>query len=195
MENSLRVLQTDRVDLYQHHGFTRPEEVEQVFGPGGAMETFLKAREEGKVRYLGFSAHDEQAALLALGRFDFDSILFPLNAVLMEHGFGPEVLAAAERRGTARLALKAMAWTKVKEGDPRPYPKCWYQPQDKPELADRLLRYTLDLPVTAALPPGDARLFRLAVEIASRYTPLTAGERAELQPQAAAQAPIFEHHG
>ena len=195
LENSLRVLQTDHFDLYQHHGFTKPEEVEQVFAPGGAMETFLKAREEGKVRFLGFSAHDEGAAIMALERFPFDSVLFPLNAVLMEHGFGQKVLKAAQAHGAARLGLKAIAWTKVHEGDARPYPKCWYHVQDKPEIADLLLRYALDLPITAAVPPGEIAPLKLAVELACRYQPLTEAERAELKQHMAGLEPIFECQG
>lgn len=195
LENSLRVLQTDHLDLYQHHGFTKPEEVEQVFAAGGAMETFIKAREQGKVRFLGFSAHDEATAVMALERFKFDSVLFPFNAGLMEHGFGARIMAAAKERGAARLALKALAWTKVKQGGPRRYANCWYQPQDDPQIADLLLRYTLSLPVTAAVPPGDASLSRLCVEIASRYEALTEAERAELKKQMAGLEPIFECHG
>lgn len=192
LEHSLQVLQTDHLDLYQLHGLTKPEDVEQVFGPGGAMETLTRAREEGKVRWLGFSAHDVGAALLALERFAFDSVLFPFNAVLLAHGFGGTVLEAARARGVARLGLKALAWSKVKQGDPRPYPKCWYQPQDDPVVADLLLRYALDLPLTACVPPGEVRLFKLAVEIAGRYEPLSEAERADLQQRVAAVEPIFE---
>ena len=195
LENSLRVLQTDHFDLYQHHGFTKPEEVEQAFAPGGAMETFLQAREEGKVRFLGFSAHDEAAAIIALERFPFDSVLFPFNAVLLEHGFGHKVLETAEARGAARLGLKAISWTKVREGDARPYPKCWYHVQDKPEIADLLLRYALDLPLTATVPPGEIGPLKLAVQLAGRYQPLTEAERAELSELVAGVEPIFAGHG
>ena len=193
LENSLRVLQTDHVDLYQLHGLTKTEEVEQVLAPGGALETFVQARQEGKVRWLGFSAHDEAAALLAMEQFSFDSILFPFNAVLWEHGFGPQVLEAAKKRGVARLALKALAWTKVPPHTTAPYAGCWYQPQDDPEVAALLLRYTLDLPVTAAVPPGDPGLFELAVEIAEGYQPLSEAEREFVKQQVAEVEPIFEH--
>jgi predicted aldo/keto reductase-like oxidoreductase len=195
LENSLRVLQTDHVDLYQHHGFTKAGDVDAVFAVGGAMETFLKAKQEGKIRFLGFSAHDEQSALLALERYPFDSVLFPFNAVLLECGFGRELLKTAQSRGTALLGLKATAWTKVHPGDARPYPKAWYQPQDKPEVANLLLRYALDLPLTATMPPGDVRLLKLCVEIASRYEPLTEAERAHLKQQVAGVEPIFDCHG
>lgn len=66
LESSLRLLQTDHFDLYQFHGFTSVEEVEKVFGPGGAMETFEKARKEGKIKNIGFSAHSVDAALLEM---------------------------------------------------------------------------------------------------------------------------------
>ncbi len=79
LKESLKLLQTDHFDLYQLHALTDVDEVEQAFGPGGAMETLLKARQDGTVRYLGFSAHSEEAAHAAMDRFPFDSILFPLS--------------------------------------------------------------------------------------------------------------------
>ena len=194
LEHSLKVLQTDHVDLYQLHGLTKPEEVETCFGPGGAMEVFTKAREEGKVRWLGFSAHDPQTALLAFEHFKFDSVLFPFNAILMQHDFGPQVIAAAKQRGAARLGLKAIAWSPMPQGAERKYPGCWYMPQDDPAMAGLLLRYALDLPITATVPPGDARLFKLCVELAQHYTPLTEPERAQLMTATEGVEPIFGHH-
>jgi hypothetical protein len=192
LEDSLRVLQTDYFDLYQLHGMTKMEEVEQVFGPGGAMETFLRAREEGKARWIGFSAHNEDVAIALLERFKFDSLLFPLNAVCMENAnFGRRLIGVARQRGTARLGLKAIAWTTWPAEGERKYPKCWYQPADDPELADRLLRYVLDLPVTATVPPGDVRLFKLLVELAMRYEPLDAPERGQLLATLQGVKPIF----
>ena len=94
------------------------DEVERILGPGGAAETFLKARDEGKVRYLGCSAHSEEAALAMLDRFKLDSILFPINFVTMtQANFGPRVITKAKEKGAARLALKALALTR---GQARP---------------------------------------------------------------------------
>ena len=71
---------------------------------------FVRARDEGKVRYLGFSAHSAEIALELLDRFDFDSVLFPINFVnYFESGFGPQVVERARQKGAARLALKGMA--------------------------------------------------------------------------------------
>ena len=97
LKESLKLLQTDHFDLYQLHALTDVEEVEQAFGPGGAMETILKAKEDGKIRYIGFSAHSEEAAHAALDRFDFDSILFPLSfPTWIGANFGPSVYQAGE---------------------------------------------------------------------------------------------------
>ena len=195
LENSLRVLQTDHFDLYQLHGLTKLEEVEQVFGPGGAMETLREARAAGQVRWLGFSAHSETVALECLERFHFDSVLFPFNAVCLENaGFGRTLLQRARELGVARLGLKALAWTAWPPQGERKYPKPWYQPVDDPELAGLLLRYALDLPLTATVPPADAGLFRLAVGLAQHYRPLTDAERAALLTRLQDVAPIFPSH-
>ncbi len=192
LENSLKVLQTDHFDLYQLHGITTPDDVQQSFAPGGAMETFTKAREEGKVKHLGFSAHSERAALEAMERFAFDSVLFPINyATWHEEGFGPKVVEAAKARGMARLALKAMAHGKWPEGAERRYAKTWYEPVDDSRKANLALRWTLSQDITAALPPGEWDLFRLAVKIASDFRPITEPETIELMEYVPAAGAVF----
>lgn len=194
LERSLALMQTDHFDLYQLHAITSDEDVERAFGPGGAMETFLAARSEGKVRYLGFSAHSVKAALSAMERFEFDSLLFPLNYVTYEiAGFGPQVMDAAQKKGVARLALKAMARGPWKEGDPHrsEYPKAWYEPLADRSEAEMALRYTLSLPITAAVPPGDIRLFRMALDIAESFKPLSDLELAAIRARAAQETPLF----
>ncbi len=194
LEHSLRVLQTDYFDLYQLHGLSSPDEVEQVFGVGGAMETFIQAREQGLIRFIGFSAHSVDAALLALERFSFDSVLMPFNVGCIENGnFGPQVIEKAQEMGTALLALKAIAWSPVPKGEQKPYAKCWYMPIQDRELARLALGYTLDLPVTAAVPPGDETLFQMVTELALEYKPLEAAERQELLGRIQGVEPIFRY--
>ena len=195
LENSLRLMQTDHFDLYQLHAITTADDVAQAFGPGGAMETFLKAREQGKVNYLGFSAHSVDAALSALSQHPFDSILFPFNYITYENAkFGPQVMEAAQKAGAARLALKGMARGPWRENDPQrsEYPKAWYEPLADRAEAEAALRYTLSLPITAALPPGDIRLFRLACAIADDFEPITASDLAAIQAKAATEEPLFQ---
>jgi predicted aldo/keto reductase-like oxidoreductase len=191
LEDSLRKLRTDHVDLYQLHGLSSVEEVEQVFGPGGAMETFQAAKEAGKVRFIGFSAHSEAAAMLALDRFEFDSMLLPINFACWYNGFGPKAFEAAKSKGAARLALKAMAHTNWPEGCKRKWGKCWYQPFDQWEEAELAVRWTLSQAVTATVPPGEPDLFRMALDIAEKFYPLSVEETDQLRSMAKTIKPIF----
>ncbi len=195
LAQSLKLLRTDHVDLYQLHALTKMEDLNQALGPNGAMETFTAARQAGKVRFIGFSAHSAETALAALDQFNFDTILFPMNFVLFSQAnFGPQVLARARQKGMGILALKAMAKTKwpesMKESE-RPNPKCWYQPCSLPEEASLALRWTLSQPVTAAVPPGDERYFRLAMDVAQRFDPLSKQEENALMARAAGVEPVF----
>ncbi len=195
LEESLRRLRTDWFDLYQFHAVSSMKDVEQILSPGGAAELFVRARKEGKVRYLGFSAHNVEAALALLDRFPCDSVLFPVNFVCYAQGnFGPQVLARARQKGVARLALKALAhtnWPKGTRQEHTAHPKCWYQPVDDRDLAHRALRFTLSEDVTAAIPPGDERLFAMALELAAGFSPLSEQERKELLAATRGLEPIF----
>lgn len=195
LENSLRLLRTDHFDLYQLHSLTTDEDIERAFGPGGVMEVAVAAKEQGLTRYLGFSAHSDEAAVRALELYDFDSILFPLNCVTMMKGdFGHRALAKAQEKGASILALKGLAWgrweaTAQARSDK---PKAWYQPITDPDLGRLSLSYTLGLPITAAVPPGDWESFELALSIARGYQPLNDEELARLRERVQFAAPIFE---
>jgi len=192
LDTSLQVLRTDHVDVYQLHGLSSLEDVETVFGPGGAMETFVRAKQDGKARFLGFSAHSHEAALEALRRYPFDSALFPVNfACWMKGRYGPQILDAATQAGAGRLALKAMARTFWPSEGARRYRKTWYEPLDDDELAGLALRWALSQDITAAIPPGEPALFRKALAIASHFRPIEPEETARLQALAAELTPIF----
>ncbi len=134
LQRSLEHLRTDHFDLYQFHAVTTMTDVETIFGPGGAMEAFLEAREKGQIRHIGFSAHSEAAALAMLDRFRFDTILYPVNWACWYGGdFGPKVVAKAQEQGVAILALKALAEQKWPADAVKKWYKCWYQPLDTPE--------------------------------------------------------------
>jgi aryl-alcohol dehydrogenase-like predicted oxidoreductase len=181
LEQSLRHLHTDHFDLYQFHAISDREEVNEIFAPGGAFEAFLRAREQGKIRYIGFSAHSAEAAIVMLNCFHFDSILFPVNFICYAKGnFGPQIMDKAKEVDSARLALKAMAHGPWKKTEKRKYPNCWYRPIEDREMARQALRFTLSENVTATIPPGDERLFRMALELAHDLPPLSVQERKDL---------------
>jgi aryl-alcohol dehydrogenase-like predicted oxidoreductase len=193
LEESLRLLKTDHLDLYQFHALTKMTDLDKVLGPGGAMETMEAAKKEGKIRYIGFSVHSAETALAAMDRYNFDTILFPVNFVLFtQAGFGPQILKKAQEKQMGILALKGMAKTVWPAGEKdHPQPKCWYQPAAFPDEASLGLRWTLGHPITAAIPPGDERYFRLAMDVAQNYKPLEAHEEQALLAGAHGAEPIF----
>ncbi len=194
LEQSLVRMRTDHFDLYQLHAVTKLEEVDEIFNTGGAIETFLQARKEGKIRFIGFSAHSVEAAMALLERFDFDTILFPVNYTTWHAGnFGPQVLARAQEKEMGILALKAMAKGPWPEGATNKIEKCWYEPLTDPEEALLGLRFTLSHPLTSAIPPGDENLFKMALELSDRLEPLSSKEVEEIKEKALKGIPLFTH--
>lgn len=195
LDESLKHLETDHVDVYQFHALTTVEDVDRIFRPGGAMEAFQAGRKAGKLRWIGFSAHSPEAALAALDRYDFDTVLFPINFVLTSReNFGPQVVARAHEKGAGMLAIKAMAkgkWPVSLHGNARPNPKEWYEPCSVPEEAALALRWTLSQKITAAIPPGDERYFPLAMYVAQNFRPIEPEEERVLMARAANVEPIF----
>ncbi len=193
LENSLKVLQTDYFDLYQLHAMTTEEDFKLATGPGGALDAILKAKEEGIIRHIGFSAHSAEVAVKLMRIFDFDSILFPVNfTTWFEAGFGPKIMDEAEKLNVSRLALKSAAHYKLKPGQDRPRQKCWYAPIEDRELLKLALRWALSQPITSAIPPGDPELWRMAVEVAHKFTPITTDEEKSLKTAANDRTPLFE---
>lgn len=196
LEESLKAMRTDYFDLYQLHAVTKVEEdIDVAFGKGGVMEVLIEAKEAGILHHLGFSAHSEEAAIAAMERYDFDSILFPINFCTWHQGnFGHKAIAMAEEKGVTRLALKAMALQHWQEGDPKrgDFGKCWYEPVTDPDLAVKALRWTLSQGVAAALPPGEEEPFRWALDAMDRLSPVTTEEEAELKYLADSLKPIFQ---
>jgi aryl-alcohol dehydrogenase-like predicted oxidoreductase len=197
LEQSLKNLRTDHFDVYQFHAVTTLQEVDTIHGKGGAMETFLEARKEGKIRFIGFSAHSVEAAMAMMDRFNFETILFPINFTTWNAGnFGPQVLARAQEKKMGILALKAMAKGPWQQGaDRSKYPKCWYEPLFSPEDIRMGLRFTLSHPVTAAVPPGDAGLFKIALSLSDKLNPLNKDEIKLIKEKGAAGIPLFKYEG
>ena len=138
------------------------------------------------------SAHDAQAAIALMDRFPLDSILFPVNFVLFQEGnFGPQILEHAKKKGVARLALKTLARSPWTTQNRAAWPKCWYQPIDDPEIGEKSVRFTLSEDITAAIPPGEEKLFRMALDFAERFRPLSPAERARLLAQERGIPPLF----
>ena len=147
LDRSLKRLQTDYFDLYQLHCLIKPEDdVEPAFAADGAMEAILKAKEQGKIKYIGFSAHTTKAALAAMNTFHFDSVMFPINFLeYFTFGFGKKVCELAAQQGAGVLAIKPMSagtWPASIPWEQRPR-KWWYRSFETQEDIDLAYRFTL----------------------------------------------------
>jgi predicted aldo/keto reductase-like oxidoreductase len=174
LHDSLRKLKTDHFDLYQFHGVTTIDEVNRIMKSDGAVEAFEEAKKEGLIRFIGFTAHTEKAALAMLEQYDFSTILFPINwASWLKDNFGPKVIEKAKNSNTGILALKALAKRRLENNENLKWKKCWYAPIDDFEEASMCLRFTLSLPVTSAVSPSHSEFLWWACDIADSLTPLS----------------------
>ncbi len=192
LERSLKLLKTDHFDLYQMHHLVTVAEVKKALGPGGAIETFLKAKEEGKIKHIGFSAHTTKAAVEALQGFAFDTVMFPINFVeYMNRGFGREVLDLAREKGAAVVAIKPMsrgAWPP----DTKRTREWWYRCTETPEEVSLGLRFAWSQKgVVAGITPSFLDLVDKAIEAAKTPHPITETELAKLRQLAEGCGSIF----
>jgi aryl-alcohol dehydrogenase-like predicted oxidoreductase len=111
LDDSLRRLRTDHLDLWQLHDLRTSDDLRAIFGRGGALEALVEARAAGRVRFLGLTGHQDPAILLeAMGRFDFDTVLMALNAADVHRlSFARTVLVEAGRRGMGVIGMKVYA--------------------------------------------------------------------------------------
>lgn len=189
---SLERLRTDYLDLYQLHAIETEEDVQRVLAPGGTLELLNRLKSDGTVRYVGFSAHNEEMALRLLDAYDFDSVLFPINWVTWYRGgIGRRLVERATLRGTAVLALKSLAIRRWTEDEERTWSKTWYKPAETPEEVSRGVRFTLSRRVAAAVSPGHEELLWKACDAADRFVPLAEDEEKELETAAIAIDPVF----
>jgi predicted aldo/keto reductase-like oxidoreductase len=111
LDESLKRLRTDHLDLWQLHDLRTMADVERIFARGGALEALISAKEEGRVRHLGFTGHHDPAVLLeTMRRFDFDTVLVALNAADVHRlSFARHVLPEAANRGMGVIGMKVLA--------------------------------------------------------------------------------------
>jgi aryl-alcohol dehydrogenase-like predicted oxidoreductase len=198
LENSLKLLHTEKLDLYQFHAVTTMEDVEVLFTPGGAAEAFREAKEQGLVHGLGITGHGMLAPMVhlaALERMDLDTVMFPLN---------PRLWADAQYRRDTELLLEVVEARDlgvmiIKSAAKRPWGERektynpWYEPYDQQAQISASVRFVLSQPgVTAVVSAGDVRLVPLYIQAMKDFTPMDAAEQEALVAQRAADELIFD---
>ena len=166
LEQSLARLQTDVIDLVQFHEVIRLEDPDRIFAKGGAIEAAIKAREAGKIRYIGFTGHKDPAVHLRMlevakkNKFHFDTVQMPIN-VMDAHfrSFTNEVMPVATREGIGVLAMKTFGDSFILESG-----------VVKPMEA---LHYGLSLPVSVLITGIDKpKILKQALEAARTFKPM-----------------------
>ncbi|GAB4574875.1 MAG: aldo/keto reductase [Anaerolineae bacterium] len=183
LELSLKRLQTDHIDLWQMHILVDPQEWETAMGPGGALEAFIEAKEQGIVRFLGVTGHGVTIArmhLQSLNRYDFDSVLLPYNYPMMQN---PQYRADFE--ALLRLcAERNVAVQTIKSICARPWGKrtqnraTWYEPLENQEDIDAAVHWVLANPQVFLNTVGDIHILPRVLDAASRFDPATVDQAA-----------------
>jgi len=172
LEESLRRLRTDYLDLWQIHEVIYPDEPDQHFSPNGSIEALLEAKRQGKVRFVGFTGHKDPAIHLRMLQYGFpwDTCQLPLNVFDSTfRSFERTVLPELTRRGIAPLAMKALSGN----GDPI---------RQGVLTAEEALRYVLSLPIASVVSGIDSlEVLHQNVTIARQFSPMNEDEMQALR--------------
>ena len=173
-EESLARLQTDYLDLYQHHAVDREEQLEQILSRGGAVRAFERLQEEGVIKHKGITGHSSRMLLRALEQYDYACTLItlnPANASMTDREYLDAFLATAAEKDVGVIAMKVVARGRILESG---------------LTMQQLLTYTLSFPVATAI-VGISAVEQLDenVAIARDFEPLSEEVRAAMERRAA----------
>jgi len=182
LDESLRRLQTDHVDLLQHHEIIRYEDADRIFAEGGAMEAFVEARRAGKLRYIGFTGHKDphihlyMLDIAARHGFRFDAVQMPLNAMDAHYrSFEKLVLPELVKQNIGVLGMKSMGAGVILKSKTISPIEC--------------LHYSLNLPTSVVITGIDSmEILDQAFEAARTFRPMDAAAIGELLAKTAGAA-------
>lgn len=198
LHESLERLRTDKFDLYQLHAVTTMEELDKAFATDGAIETLKRARDEGLTDYLGITGHGWQVSsvfIKALDRFDFDTVMFPINPNLFANpDFKRDTLKLLElagERDVGVMIIKSIAKQPWGERERTYHP--WYEPYDEQKKIDEGVHFVLSQPnVTGIASSGDTRLFPKVLKAGETFEPMSEEEQQKLIEKWGKKEAIFE---
>jgi len=197
LHESLERLETDRFDLYQCHAVTTMEELDSLFAKDGVMETMLRAREHGLTKFIGITGHGVDAPKLyleALRRFDFDSVLFPINFVQMANPEyrkpTEELIATCKAKDVGTMVIKSI--TKGPWGEKKQTATTWYEPFDQMEEIQNAVNFVLSHEVTGICTAGDTRILPMVLNACDNFKRLGEEEREVMIQRGAQFEPLFK---
>ena len=196
LHQSLKRLQIDAFDLYQFHAVTKFDELDLIFGKDGAMQAVQESKDAGLTRYIGITGHgiDAPAIFLeALRRYDFDSVLFPINFMLYANPYyrknAEELLITCHSRNIGTMIIKSIAegpW-----GDQPQTHHTWYKPFTTADIIQKSINFVLSQDVTGICTAGDYRVLPLCLQACQNYQQLTLKEQEQLIATAGEYEPLF----
>jgi len=170
LQETLSNMKTDHLDLWQVHDVRTKEEIEEIFGPHGALEAFVEAKDKGLVRFIGVTGHhDPLITKRCLQQFDFDTVLIPVNPAEPAYkSFLTEVIPLAKNKGMGIVGMKVYF-----RGLAAKLP--WF------ETMEPFFRFALSQPITTAvIGCDDVEQLEENVKLAGSFSPLTEKETQEL---------------
>jgi aryl-alcohol dehydrogenase-like predicted oxidoreductase len=196
LQRSLERLRVDYVDLWQMHVLVEPDDWDTAMGPGGALEAFVEARDKGLVRFLGVTGHGVTVAAMhkrSLERFDFDSVLLPLNYPMMRNpqyaADFQELVSLCQERGVAVQTIKSICRRPWGE---RPQTRnTWYEPLEEQADIDRAVHWVLGWPTVFLNTAADIHLLPKVLDAAARYEAAPAEEEMAEAAGRLAMEPLF----
>jgi len=196
LEGSLKRLHTGHFDLYQLHAIKTIADLDSVTQPGGALEALINARSEGLIKHIGITGHGVLAPTVfieALHRFDFDSVLFPVNFVqFADPGYKSkalELLALCQEKNVGSMLIKSI--TKAPWGDRGHKFDTWYEPFTEPEMIQKAVNFALSQKATGICTAGDTRLLPVVLKACENFIPLSEAEQQNLIEIAQKYQPLF----
>ena len=193
---SLEIMKVDRFDLYQLHAVTNEQELDQATGSGGALEAIIEARELGLTDYVGITSHGNNSPELlidALQRFDFDSVIFPINFVqFADPNYKQKseaLLQICQQRDVGIMIIKSVA--KGPWSDKNKIYNTWYEPFDDFITIQKCVNFALSQNVTALCTPGDVNILPNFLKACKYFKMMDVVHQQELIQSADMYASIF----
>lgn len=196
LHRSLERLRVDSVDLWQMHLLVDPDEWETAMGPGGALEAFIEARDQGLVRYLGVTGHGVTIAemhMRSLARFNFDSVLLPYNYPMMQNPkYAADFEALMEICREKQVAVQTIkSITKGPWGDKEQDRATWYEPLEDEAEIEAAVHWVLARPGIFLDTVGDIYLLPKVLAAAARFEEDVEQETAEAKLSEIELEPLF----
>jgi predicted aldo/keto reductase-like oxidoreductase len=196
LHHSLELLRTNSFDLYQFHAVNTMAELDQITGSGGALESVLKARDEGLLTNIGITGHGlemPRILLEALQRFNFDTVLFPLNFILYANqNYRQEtetLLAECASKEIGVMIIKSIA--KGPWGNKQKKNTTWYEPFIEKEWIQKSVNFALSQPITGICTAADVSLVPAILEACESFETMDIGKQEEMISQASEFEALF----